>query len=69
MGGALSIFCSLVTIESGFNSIIASVPIAVVVYFAAWMVMPGGILSLKAICGDVVFAFKKGKSGRVVSLS
>jgi hypothetical protein len=49
----------MVVIENSFAAIIVSLPMAVVVYFVAGMLMPGGHLRLKEIFSDFMFIFKK----------
>jgi PST family polysaccharide transporter len=69
MGIALLIFLSITTIESSLSRIAGSLPIAVVAYIVAWMLIPGGTQRLKELFSDLVSIFKKSEGERVVSLS
>jgi PST family polysaccharide transporter len=69
MGGVLSIFHSTMKIGNSLTAIGASLSIGIVVYLAAWTMMPRGILILKELFADFVFVFKKAESGQVVRLS
>jgi PST family polysaccharide transporter len=59
MGIVLFLFSNIISIQSSFNAIVSSVPIALIAYFLAWILLPRGRLRLKEIFSDFLFTFKK----------
>ncbi len=59
MGVGVFLFSCIIHIQNSFSTIIVSLPIAVVVYFISWMLIPGGRLRLKEVSSDFLFLFKK----------
>jgi PST family polysaccharide transporter len=69
MGGALLIFSSITSIESCFGRIGGALPIGVVAYSVAWMLIPGGVQRSKELFADLGFMFKKSGRERTVGIS
>jgi PST family polysaccharide transporter len=69
MGGVLSVVYSAMKIGNSFTAMGTSLSIGIVVYLAAWAMIPGGIQILKELFADFVFMFKKVESGQVAKLS
>jgi O-antigen/teichoic acid export membrane protein len=59
MGIALTLFNALVTLQNNFITVIVSLPVAVVLYFAFWMVMPFGKSKLTDMFKDFISTFRK----------
>ena len=65
MAIVLLIFSNTVSIQNSFYALVASLPIAIVVYLLAWTTMPKGRLRLKELFSDFVFVFKKRKVAQI----
>jgi len=63
MGVVLVVFSSINPAHTSFTALAVSLPIAVIVYLTAWMLMPEGNHRLKDIYLDFVFMFKKTEMG------